>query len=141
MDDPVGNRIRARPHCGERGPGSRGRTRRWCFSPRSRVLDPPACSTAPPAPPRVPRRPAPAAPEARRTGDARPATLADARASTPGLAGAPGAGNGAARTLGAGASLVLTTNQPVCSMSNHAGDRFVATLHEPATGGDAGVLP
>jgi hypothetical protein len=37
--------------------------------------------------------------------------------------------------------MVLTTTQPICSKSNKAGDRFIATLQEPVKSLDGGTLP
>ncbi len=61
--------------------------------------------------------------------DAAPAT---APAATPAPAG---------HTFGAGTGMVLATAQPICSATNHAGDRFTASLREPVAAPDGGVLP
>jgi hypothetical protein len=44
-------------------------------------------------------------------------------------------------TFAAGTAMVLSTTQPICSTTNKAGDKFVATLREPVAAADGGTLP
>jgi hypothetical protein len=47
----------------------------------------------------------------------------------------------AQRTIGAGSSFSLASQQRVCTQSNRPGDRFVATLTNPVTGSNGAVIP
>jgi hypothetical protein len=47
----------------------------------------------------------------------------------------------AGHTFGSGTGMVLATAQQICSTSNHAGDRFVASLREAVATPDGGLLP
>ena len=46
-----------------------------------------------------------------------------------------------ARTIGAGAQLALASQQRICTSTNRAGDRFVATLTSPVIGTNGAVIP
>lgn len=52
-----------------------------------------------------------------------------------------GAAEPAARTIDAGTSFALSTQQRICTATNRPGDRFVATLINPVTGVNGAVIP
>src|SRR3954470_3221513 len=47
----------------------------------------------------------------------------------------------AARTIPSGSTFSLSSQQKICTSSNRAGDRFVATLTNPVTGSNGAVIP
>lgn len=67
-----------------------------------------------------------------------PRTRVVARQPVATQAGAPEA---AARTIAAGSTFALASQQRICTATNRPGDRFVATLTSPVTGFNGAVVP
>jgi hypothetical protein len=92
-----------------------------------RIPDAPTVRAAPPPPqpPPVVQAPAP-----------RP----DPVVTTPSVAPASGAGM-AAKEIGSGSALMVTSTGRVCTNANRPGDKVVATLAAPVTGSNGAVIP
>lgn len=111
----------------------------------SDVPAPSAETAAAPAPRRstpTTRRPTPTTP--RRTTPTTPrettttaTTTASGNRVEPGTSGS----EGALATVPAGTNITLTSGERVCTNTHKAGDKFTATVTEPVTGANGGVIP
>ncbi len=100
----------------------------------TRRNEPPKVSAPKPKP--APRRESPPAPVER--APRQPAAAATTPAPSPAPAPAPVSTNG---VIGAGTQVGMTTNAKVCAASALVGDKYTATVTEPAVGSNGAAIP